>query len=140
MSKSRTNHLFLAFVRANDLIITPDFRRQTKVYSGLGIDRTEKEMRESVEFSGFVDGYEGHGHRYDGAKGKLKKEAPASLLEGVLNEFMGSGDPHVQEVLGMVEERTGGLFNQGIGLSPRELYSEQYTLGSSSPKDLTKHL
>ncbi len=123
MSQSRIDQVFQAFVHANGLAVNPDFAKMTKVYSGLGEGRTKQDLIDSIEFSGFVDGYEGRPHQYEGAVGTPQRIGEINPLDALVDSLKAKGSyAHADSVL----EQTGRVHESA--------YGRQYDLGSRATK------
>ncbi|MBI4159464.1 hypothetical protein HY500_04395 [Candidatus Woesearchaeota archaeon] len=127
--------IWIAFIGANDLEIFIDFVNQRKIYSGLGMEgRTEEEFRKTVEFQGFLDGYERNPHKYSGSRGSPEQDAPGfieEILSRIDNQFKGLVDPIVNENSGVQDNLRRIVVEIGKP-SYRTRHGKQYSLGVAS--------
>lgn len=78
----RKTQLFSRFAEANRLERLVSFAAKRQTFSGLdhGTLSSDEWMR-TIEFTGFVDGYEGHPHKYKGPKGSPDAEFTVGTRE-----------------------------------------------------------
>lgn len=128
--------IWIAFVRANNLEVSVDFGNQRKVYSGLFMEgRTEGEFRQTIEFQGFLDGYEHHYHRYNELRGTPELNV-VSFVESILNGQNDNVKGLVRTILDDGSEELKTSLRRVAGEiaqeSSKTRYDEQYKLGLSS--------
>ena len=127
--------IWIAFVNANGLEVSVDFGKQRKIYSGLGMeDRTEEEFRRTVEFQGFLDGYEGNPHKHRGPRGSPEPDA-ADFIESILSRV----DDRIGDLVNSIVNENKGVQDNlrrvAVEISKtsyRTRYGEQYSLGVAS--------
>src|SRR3989344_3452120 len=114
--------IWIAFVNANGLEVSVDFGKQRKIYSGLGReDGSEESFRETVEFQGFLDGYERNPHKYRGPRDSLEQDA-AEFIEDVLSGV----DDKIKRLVSSIADG-----DEGVQADLRRIADE---IGNNSPK------
>ena len=111
----RTNTIFNRFCRANGIDVRINFR--TKGLTFLGFDgtseQTQEQLMQTLEFRAFVDGYEGHRHRFQDQK------SDQTLIDALGRELRAA---HIEPLRAFEE-----------GEAAR--YSRQYDLGFAANTD-----
>ena len=78
----RKTQLFNRFAEANSLERMVSFAAKQQKFRGLDRDALlMEEWMRTIEFTGFVDGYEGHPHKYKGPTGSPDAEFTVSTRE-----------------------------------------------------------
>ena len=133
---SDLRNIWLTFKRANSLEEGPiDFVNQIRRYSGLGMeDRTEEEFKRTIEFQGFLDGYEGNPHKHKGPRGSPEQKA-AEVIENILSR----ADDRIGDLVSSIVNENKGVQDNlrrvAVEISKtsyRTRYGEQYSLGVAS--------
>ena len=123
---NRKEVIFNAFVRANGLQKQPDFRTHSVLYVGPHIQQamTKEDIIGTVDFAGFVDGFEGRPCRVKSPKGT--PDVSTHQIQDTLDRIVKNIDPTGMGIFGeFVAEKYQSLREE----SPERRYDRQYQLG-----------
>ncbi|MBI2107036.1 hypothetical protein HYT57_03555 [Candidatus Woesearchaeota archaeon] len=128
--------ILIKFIRTNGLEARADFqmgKKPRKVYSWFdGSIKTEKQVKATPEFEGFLDGYQGRPNLYEGS----------GVLSGrrayFIQELVNSAETMVAAIGGVQDAGLSAKIREAAGEAmqetPLERYNEQYKLGLFSSR------
>jgi len=131
--------IFNAFVDANDLVGTADFENATMIYAGLeGQDpMSTAKLRDTIEFTGFIDGYERKPPQLTGGLGGPLPDkgviyAAEGLAQGLIIERDIAAKSDEIDEAKLLQEPVQGEIDNALR---DDRYHRQYMLGLATPHD-----
>ena len=133
MSKS-VSQLFGMFVTTNGLQKENDFHAHTIYYTGLWEGwLSRKEAIGSIDFTGFVDGYNRRTHRYKGPVGSLDTDTLGNDVYEICKLYIESRGSNIDETR---KESIRDFSGSALEETDEYRYDKQYRLGRSMRESL----
>jgi len=107
----RKRLIFQKFVRENNLREIVNFSTRKIKFSGelAPLGKTKDELEGSLEFAGFVDGYEGHSSKF-----KFKDDRFSEFLSEIGNILSQAGIPLLKDYEGTDQEKYEAQYKLGF--------------------------